>query len=524
MTAKRAATTELNHDNWKEEHEPEEAGTFTKASDDILEKRVVKRAKRRLQTAEDNATTSAFSTFAGFKSTPSAATNSPFSFLSNSNIFFAPLKPPTGIAKSPGSNGGSKTNENGTNNKETTEVQTPSSTAVTEKTTDQEDQSIFKKSSDYFAKLKGLNESVAQWIKTHVDSNPFCILTPIFKDYERYLKDIESKHGNGTEKTTHTSEQAQSVQPSGSKESSPSEKKTDSSPFGGANVKSSASEQWASKKPFLVPVAWTPERTKFGKISAGSKSVFGKTEHTTDNSKSIFSNTEQTTNVSKSVFGNIEQKTGSKSIFGNVSADKNPFLSKPSTVSDNKTEDQDTKSTSSTFNTTNTFCFGQSSTTSNTTGFSFGSAKPFTFGAQAVKPQEPEEKTENEGKDDEDEEPPKADFKPVTEEGAIYEQRCKVYIKKDGNFTDRGVGILFLKPTPNDKTQLIVRAETSLGNLLLNTLLTESIPTKRMNKNTIMLVCLPKPESSPPPVPVLLRVKTDEDADALLNALNKHKK
>lgn len=102
--------------------------------------------------------------------------------------------------------------------------------------------------------------------------------------------------------------------------------------------------------------------------------------------------------------------------------------------------------------------------------------------------------------------------------------RCKVFVKKDGNFTDRGIGTLFLKPTPNEKTQLLVRAETSLGNLLLNTLLTESIPTKRMNKNTIMLLCLPMPESTPPPVPVLLRVKTDEDADILLETLNKHKK
>lgn len=84
--------------------------------------------------------------------------------------------------------------------------------------------------------------------------------------------------------------------------------------------------------------------------------------------------------------------------------------------------------------------------------------------------------------------------------------------------------MLFLKPTPNGKMQLIVRAETALGNLLLNTLLTQSIPTKRMNSNTIMLVCLPMPDSLPPPVPVLLRVKTSETADTLFETLNKHKK
>lgn len=44
-----------------------------------------------------------------------------------------------------------------------------------------------------------------------------------------------------------------------------------------------------------------------------------------------------------------------------------------------------------------------------------------------VKPQEPED---SEGKDDEDEEPPKAEFKPVIEEGAIYEQRYSfIFIK-----------------------------------------------------------------------------------------------
>lgn len=48
MSGKRTATTELNHDNWNEENEPEDAGTFALASNDILEKRVIKTARRRL--------------------------------------------------------------------------------------------------------------------------------------------------------------------------------------------------------------------------------------------------------------------------------------------------------------------------------------------------------------------------------------------------------------------------------------------------------------------------------------------
>lgn len=43
---------------------------------------------------------------------------------------------------------------------------------------------------DYFAHLKSLNLSVATWITKHLDDNPYCILTPVFKDYERHLEKI----------------------------------------------------------------------------------------------------------------------------------------------------------------------------------------------------------------------------------------------------------------------------------------------------------------------------------------------
>lgn len=52
------------------------------------------------------------------------------------------------------------------------------------------------------------------------------------------------------------------------------------------------------------------------------------------------------------------------------------------------------------------------------------SAKPFSFAPQAVKPQDSDDKADNEKeKEEEEEESPKADFKPVAEEGAIFEQR-----------------------------------------------------------------------------------------------------
>ena len=45
--AKRGANTELNHDNWDEDEEPEEAGTFAQADKSTLKDRVIKKAKRR---------------------------------------------------------------------------------------------------------------------------------------------------------------------------------------------------------------------------------------------------------------------------------------------------------------------------------------------------------------------------------------------------------------------------------------------------------------------------------------------
>lgn len=45
--AKRSATSELNHDNWEKEDEPEERGTFKMASEDALKTRLIKTARRR---------------------------------------------------------------------------------------------------------------------------------------------------------------------------------------------------------------------------------------------------------------------------------------------------------------------------------------------------------------------------------------------------------------------------------------------------------------------------------------------
>lgn len=145
-------------------------------------------------------------------------------------------------------------------------------------------------------------------------------------------------------------------------------------------------------------------------------------------------------------------------------------------------------------------------------------------------------------------------------------QRCKLYYKKDDAYVDRGVGQLHLKPLGN-KTQLVVRADTSLGNILLNILLQQSLPVMKQGKNNVMISCIPNPPINEKEeskvcsvliynlqyfssifsymsywilshtvqcflsckflllkiVPMLIRVKTSDDADKLLKIIEEKK-
>lgn len=145
-----------------------------------------------------------------------------------------------------------------------------------------------------------------------------------------------------------------------------------------------------------------------------------------------------------------------------------------------------------------------------------------------VKPPEPKPDTSSgatDGDADADDEPPKVEFTPVVESESMYSKRCKVFVKVANEFNSRGTGTLYLKNVPDSKkVQLIVRADTNLGNILLNILLVEGLPVQRMGKNNVMLVCIPTPESEPKPTTVLVRVKNEEEAEELLAEIKKHLK
>lgn len=115
----------------------------------------------------------------------------------------------------------------------------------------------------------------------------------------------------------------------------------------------------------------------------------------------------------------------------------------------------------------------------------------------------------------------------VKEEDAFYSKKCKLFYKKDSEFKEKGVGTLHLKPTANQKTQLLVRADTSLGNILLNVLIPPNMPCTRTGKNNVLIVCVPNPpvdeKNTSAPVTMLIRVKTAEDADELHRVLQEQK-
>ncbi|KAJ8249581.1 hypothetical protein COCON_G00227970 [Conger conger] len=159
---------------------------------------------------------------------------------------------------------------------------------------------------------------------------------------------------------------------------------------------------------------------------------------------------------------------------------------------------------------------GQGPTATPAATFSFGGAK-----AQAASSQQAED--QNGGAEEESEEPPKPVVTEVKEDDAFYSKKCKLFYKKENEFKEKGVGTLHLKQVSEGKTQLLVRADTNLGNILLNIVVPAAMPCSRMGKNNVMVVCVPNPpvdDKNPgAAVPLLIRVKTPEDADDLHRVL-----
>ena len=305
------------------------------------------------------------------------------------------------------------------------------------------------KTSDYLSHIKALNIQVLAWLKMHIEKDPLIVLSPVFKDYDRHLEDIEKSYGASEKETSKVapvppSEKEKDVTPKPlfgnafgappSKEPSPiTEKKSDSDSESKSSLFSFGAT--ASSKPLPAP---------------GSGFSFG-----------------ATTEPSKPTAASSPFSFGTSST-GSVSA----FAAPPAT----------------------------------TGGFSF---KGFGSSSSTTTPAETNADKKEEAEDDEDT-PPVVEVKQVEETDALYSKKCKLFYKKEGNYVEKGVGMLYLKSVDGGKTQLLIRADTNLGNVLLNILLSASMPTTRVGKNNVMLVCVPNPPVDPKadssvPCPMLIR-------------------
>ncbi|XP_078529965.1 nuclear pore complex protein Nup50 [Lissotriton helveticus] len=453
--AKRIAEKELTDRNWDQEEDTEEAGTFSVASEDVLKGRAIKKAKRRNLGSESESG----GAFKGFKGLV-LPTGGGFSGFGAS----------TGV-KPLLANGNSSTSNNlFTNIKSTTETKMAlagslttngtTSTLVEEnagctRTNGERQQAAISpyyerknsNSNDYNQQLAALNCSVRDWIVKHVDTNPLCDLTPIFRDYEKYLASIDKKYGSSTESGSESDGGNQSVK-----------------------AKSVA--------------AFSTSQTE-----QGSTFSFSKENSSTKQFQPIPEKKAECLGTSSKISFNFGQKVDSSVLSSLASGPSNPF----SFSSGDQPEPVTPK---------------------------FSMKVPGSQGESGTVDQDKEGNEESE-------EPPKAVVNEVKEEDAFYSKKCKLFYKKENEYKEKGVGTLHLKPVGNKKTQLLVRADTNLGNILLNVLVQPSMACSRTGKNNVIVLCVPNPpidEKNPSvPVTMLIRVKTSDDADQLHKILMKKK-
>lgn len=465
--AKRTAIKELTHDNWEEEEEPEDMGSFRQASPEQLASRQIKKARRRGTGTDDSSAPGIFkglTSFTGFGNKDSSSQPT-FSFLSKD----APTKPTFDIlGTSKANTPTSFTSKSDTGSPEkktslptfkfTSKDSSDSAKSIESKTNGMNpsrgnsDSSGKKGNKVFLGHLKALNEGVVKWVKQHLDANPHVNLSPVFDDYKKHFEELTRKYPSVTESESDETE---------------------------ADTETQDKDQASEKE--NQPIATKPKFSFTSSVTSSSeKPLFGGSSASSDKKTAAISPTKPTFS-----FGGFGKKSPEKSLFSGGSSNIFGGLSSSSTI---------TTTTSST-----------ATTPAATTGDTGADKDEATY------------------------EPPKVEVSEVKEEDAIYEKKCKLFYMKDGAYVEKGVGTLFLKPA-GEKTQLLIRALTNLGNILLNIILNPTIPTARAGKNGVILACIPNPplsgsgSASTEPVKMLIRVKTGEDADALLEKINELKK
>ncbi|XP_053938747.1 nuclear pore complex protein Nup50 isoform X2 [Cuculus canorus] len=402
--AKRIAEKELTDRNWDQEDEAEEVGTFSVASEEVLKNRAIKKAKRR-NVGSESESGGAFKGFKGFI-LPSGKGGGGFSGFGNG----AGIKPLEGL-----SNGSSSV------------CSTPS-----------------------FSSLKTTSET----------PSPF-----------------GSTMSNGPTATTFTEKKVASPKANGGSQPS-------SSGYAQSKVCSSSAyhkqlaalncsvRDWIAKHVNANPLCdLTPIFIDYEKYLANIEQQHGSSS---DSGSENESNKTPASQSNVSTFGNSKIQQGSTFLFNNKTEDASD--KKPEAASEKKDPSLVATSTVS-------FNFGKSVDSSvlgslgsgTLSSFSFSPGNSGLFGKDAnqaksvpavstnvLEAQTESGHNDDKGGEEEEEEPPKVIVNEIKEDDAFYSKKCKLFYKKDNEFKEKGVGTLHLKPAGNEKTQLLVRADTNL--------------------------------------------------------------
>lgn len=167
------------------------------------------------------------------------------------------------------------------------------------------------------------------------------------------------------------------------------------------------------------------------------------------------------------------------------------------------------------------FSFGKPTEQNDTKPFfSFGSKLP-----TATPNADPIKSTEDQkSKDEEDEDqPPVVNFTPIKESDAIFESKSKLFCLKNGKYEEHGIGQLYLKPVGDKKIQLLMRNDSALGTIMVNTLLNETVNFTKRNAKNVQLICILDPTKSTKPQTVLFKFKDSQITDSFESELNKLK-
>ncbi|XP_050737559.1 nuclear pore complex protein Nup50-like [Eriocheir sinensis] len=463
--AKRGAVKELTHDNWEEEDDPEDMGVFRQAPTSELANRQIKKARRRGGNLEESSSPGIFkglTPFTGFGGNKESSSVPTFSFINKDTG----AKPTFDIL------GTSKANTPTSFTKSDATSPEKKASLPTFKFTTKDSSTNSPKSVE--SKTNGMNPSKTNTDPSGKKGNKEFLghLKALNEGVVKWVKQHldANPHVNLSpvfdDYKKHFEELTKKYPSSGESENEET----------GTESEASGKDQASEKE--NQPIATKPTFSFASSVTSSSeKSLFGASSASSDKKTAAVSPTKPAFS-----FGGFGKSAPEKSLFSGGGNSIFGGLSSSTTTA-----------TSST------------TTTATTTG---------NTGAD---------------KDDAAYEPPKVEVSEVKEEDAIYEKKCKLFYMKDGAYVEKGVGTLFLKPA-GEKTQLLIRALTNLGNILLNIILNPTIPTARAGKNGVIIACIPNPpvsgsgSASNEPVKMLIRVKTGEDADALMEKINELKK